>query len=162
VGRPNSGSLDRIRWYALAVVLLISPVFVVVVFVGQQNGARPPWDTLFIAVAALMLAAASVFAALSIVMAMRHTAADAAASNPTPARLTGNLPLRVLGAGVLIGAVPGLGRGGRTEGFAETPKSAIQLRRLGQQPTCRSPNRLRERIVKRTAMAAPPRSRHQG
>lgn len=102
MGRPNSGSLDRIRWYALAVVLLILPVFVVVVFVGQQNGARPPWDTLFIAVSALMLAAASVFTALSIVMAMRHTAADAAASNPTPARLTGNRPLRLLGAGVLL------------------------------------------------------------
>jgi hypothetical protein len=82
--------------------LLILPVFVVVVFVGQQNGARPPWDILFIAVAALMLAAGSVFTALSIVMAMRHTAADAAAANPTPATLTGNLPLRVLGAGVLI------------------------------------------------------------
>jgi len=71
-------SLERVRNLSLTATFALLPVLVAVVVLGALNGARPPWDALYVAVAALMLAAGTVFTVTAVALGMRHTKLPAA------------------------------------------------------------------------------------
>jgi hypothetical protein len=81
-------SLERVRNLSLTATFALLPILVAVVILGAVNDARPPWDALYVVVAALLLASGTVFTVTAVALGMRHTRQAAAAGARSRRRVT--------------------------------------------------------------------------
>lgn len=92
----SSARLERVRRYSLTVALLLLAVLLVLTFVGSRNGTGQPWETVFMVIAVLMVAAGIVFAVASWTVAYRREFARAAQGDSLHAPPNRIVPVIVL------------------------------------------------------------------